>query len=58
MAVITKWSSSQFAELPAGLQHHDRGEETVETSATMGGTRLRAYRDQFTWDCGLVVRDY
>lgn len=42
----------------AGLQHMDRGEETVETSATIGGSRMRAYRDQFTWDCGLSVRDW
>jgi hypothetical protein len=42
----------------AGLMHNDRGEETVETSAGMGGTRMRAYRDQFTWDCGLSVRDW
>lgn len=42
----------------AGLQHFDRGEATVETSAAIGGTRLQAYRDQFTWDCGLSVRDW
>jgi hypothetical protein len=42
----------------AGIQHHDRGEETVEATAGMGGTRMRAYRDQFTWDCGLAVRDW
>lgn len=42
----------------AGLQHMDRGEETVEATAGVGGTRMRAYRDQFTWDCGLSVRDW
>jgi hypothetical protein len=42
----------------AGLQHFDHGEETAETSAAVGGTRLRVYRDQFTWDLGLAVRDW
>ena len=42
----------------AGLQHHDHGEETAETSATLGGTRLRVYRDQFVWDAGVCLRDW
>ena len=42
----------------AGLQHHDHGEETAETSATIGGTRLRVYRDQFIWDAGVCLRDW
>lgn len=42
----------------AGLQHYDRGEETAETTAGIGGTRMRVYRDQFQWKCGLAVRDW
>lgn len=42
----------------AGLQHYDHGEETAETSATIGGTRLRVYREQFVWDCGIALRDW
>lgn len=42
----------------AGLQHNDLGEETAETSAAIGGTRLRVYRDQFIWDCGIALYDW
>jgi len=42
----------------AGLQHKDFGEETVETTAGVGGNRMRAYREQFTWDCGIALRDW
>jgi hypothetical protein len=42
----------------AGLQHEDLGVQTVTVSAGMGGNRLRAWQDRFTWDLGLVVRDW
>lgn len=42
----------------AGLQHNDYGEETAETSAGIGGTRMRVYRDQFIWQAGLALRDW
>ncbi len=42
----------------AGLQHFDHGEETAETSAAIGGTRLRVYRDQWQWKCGIALRDW
>lgn len=42
----------------AGLQHMDHGEVTVETSAGIAGTRLRAYQDQWQWKCGLALRDW
>lgn len=42
----------------AGLQHFDHGEVTVETSAGMAGTRLRAYQDQWQWKCGIALRDW
>jgi hypothetical protein len=42
-----------------GLQHNDLGEETVQTDT--GGTTaklMRAYRDQFVWDCGIALKDW
>lgn len=42
----------------AGLDHADHGEVTVETTAGMAGTRLRAFQDQFKWDCGVAVKDW
>jgi hypothetical protein len=42
----------------AGLNHEDLGLVTVEGSTGIGGTRLRAYQDRFTWKAGLVVKDW
>lgn len=42
----------------AGLQHFDHGEVTVETTAAVGGTRMRAYQDQWQWKCGIALRDW
>jgi hypothetical protein len=42
----------------AGLSHVDHGEVTVETTAGVAGTRMRAYQDQWTWKTGLAVRDW
>lgn len=42
----------------AGLVHDDFGEETVETSAAIGGTRLRAYRERWQWKCGVALQDW
>lgn len=42
----------------AGLKHVDHGEGIVETTAGVGGSRMVAYRDQYKWDCGLVLRDW
>lgn len=42
----------------AGLEHHDLGIETVETSAGVGNARMRAYRDQWKWKCGVALRDW
>jgi hypothetical protein len=41
-----------------GLEHNDLGLQTVHTSTTLGGARLRAYQDQFIWRCGMVVKDW
>jgi hypothetical protein len=42
----------------AGLTHEDLGEQTVQTSAAVGGTRLRCYQEKYNWKCGLAVRDW
>lgn len=35
----------------AGLQHHDHGEQTIETvGGSAAGKRMRAYQDQWVWD--------
>jgi len=42
----------------AGLQHLDHGEQTIETSNGIGGTRMRAYQDQWQWKCGIALKDW
>ena len=42
----------------AGLEHEDLGIETVETTAGLAGTRMRAYRDRWSWKCGIALRDW
>lgn len=42
----------------AGLQHEDFGEVTVEVSAGVGGNRMRAFQERFTWDAGLTLKDW
>jgi hypothetical protein len=42
----------------AGLMHEDIGLVTVETTAGVGGTRMRAYQDHWQWKCGLAVLDW
>lgn len=42
----------------AGLEHFDHGEVTVETTAGVAGSRMRAYQDQFIWKCGVALRDW
>lgn len=42
----------------AGLEHKNLGEETVEATAGIAGTRMRAYRDMWIWDCGIALRDW
>lgn len=42
----------------AGLQHKDLGEQTITVTTGIGGTRMRAYQDQFIWNAGLAVKDY
>jgi hypothetical protein len=42
----------------AGLQHDDYGETTVETTAGVGGNRMRAFQERWQWKAGLAVKDY
>jgi hypothetical protein len=42
----------------AGLSHENLGLVTLETSAGIGGSRMRAYQDHWQWKCGLAVRDW
>lgn len=42
----------------AGLIHEDLGLTTVETTAGIAGSRMRAYLDHWQWKCGLALRDW
>ena len=42
----------------AGLIHEDMGLVTVETTAGIAGTRMRAYQDRWQWKTGLAVKDW
>ena len=57
------WGANSIAGIfpkgsSAGLQHMDHGEQTIETSAGIAGTRLRAYQDQWKWKCGIALKDW
>jgi hypothetical protein len=42
----------------AGLVHDDYGEVTVEVTAGVAGSRMRALQERFQWKAGLVVKDW
>jgi hypothetical protein len=42
----------------AGLMHENLGLVTAETTAGVGGTRMRVYQDQFIWKGGIALRDW
>lgn len=42
----------------AGLMHQDLGEETAETVAGIGGSRMRVYRDRWQWKAGIALKDW
>lgn len=42
----------------AGLQHEDLGLVTVETTAGVGGNRMRAYQDHWQWKIGIALKDW
>lgn len=41
-----------------GIKHDDLGEVTVETTAGVGGTRMRAYQNRFQWKAGIALPDW
>lgn len=42
----------------AGLQHEDWGKQLIQQDDDIGGQKLPAYVDQWSWDYGLCVKDY
>jgi len=42
----------------AGLVHTDHGKQIIQEDDNLGGAKLSAYVDQWSWDCGLVVKDW
>ena len=42
----------------AGLQHEDLGLTTVETTAGVAGSRMRAYLDHWQWKLGVCLKDW
>ena len=45
-------------ESQAGLTHDDYGEQTVQLSTSLGGSRMRAYQERFQWKAGIALRDW
>lgn len=42
----------------AGLIHEDYGEVTVEVTAGIAGTRMRALQERFQWKAGIALKDW
>lgn len=42
----------------AGLSHEDIGLVTVETTAGVAGSRMRAYQDHWQWKAGIALKDW
>lgn len=42
----------------AGIQHKNLGEVTVESTAGIGGNRMRALQDQFVMKAGVALKDW
>ncbi|MCK5236706.1 MAG: hypothetical protein KAR06_06945 [Deltaproteobacteria bacterium] len=42
----------------AGLDHEDLGIVTVETTAGIAGSRMRAYQDRWVWKLGIALKDW
>lgn len=42
----------------AGLQHEDFGEVTVELTAGISGSRMRAYQERWQWKAGIALKDW
>jgi hypothetical protein len=42
----------------AGIQHNDYGEVTVEVTAGVAGSRMRAFQERYQWKGGIAVKDW
>jgi len=42
----------------AGIGHEDLGLDTVENQGGVTGALMRAYRDHWTWDAGIALKDW
>ncbi len=42
----------------AGILHEDLGLDTVEVTAGIAGSRMRAYRDRWQWKGGIALKDW
>ena len=42
----------------AGIFHKDLGQETVEVTSGIAGSRMLAFRERYQWKAGLVVKDW
>jgi len=42
----------------AGLLHEDYGQVTVETTAGIGGQRMRALQERWQWKAGIALKDH
>lgn len=42
----------------AGLDHVDHGEQIEQNAGGVTGAQMRVYKDQFSWDLGLAVKDW
>lgn len=43
---------------PAGLQHRDWGQQLSQVTAGYGATKLPVYQDQYSWACGIALKDW
>lgn len=60
---LINWGSDTVAGLfpkgsLAGLVHKDYGEVTVEVTAGIAGSRMRALQERYQWKLGLMVKDW
>lgn len=42
----------------AGIVHNDYGEVTVEVTAGVAGSRMRAFQERYQWKGGIAVKDW
>jgi hypothetical protein len=59
---LVRWGPGVHGIFPkgskAGLIHEDYGEVTVEMTAGLPGSRMRALQERFQWKAGIVLKDW